>query len=336
MTHFDAKAVDLVALIRSGGVRLTVCGRELVGACPIHMDRSNNLSVSPARNLWHCWVCGVGGSPIDWLIHTRQAVNAVEAIGILRGKDIVQVLRVMDAPKDEPLTQVDRALLNRVVMFYANTGLARASAYLKHRSIRPESVREPFRIGYSSGALLVAASTASVDVSYLQRIGLVTQQGIESFAGCLTIPILDVNGDAIGLYGRKVSAGKPTHLYLAGPHRGVWNGSAVTNSEPLIVCEAILDALTFWSQGFRNVTASYGASGWTKHHWKLLEEKRIKSVCLAYDSDTAGNAAATRLSFELESRGVKVKRIRFPVGKDANAYACAGGSLGKLVRGQYV
>jgi DNA primase len=97
--------------------------------------------------------------------------------------------------------------------------------------------------------------------SRLQRLGILRESGHEHFNGSVVFPIFDLEGNVLGMYGRKITPnlreGTPLHLYLPGPHRGVWNEHALQASKEIILCESIIDALTFWCAGFRNVTASY-------------------------------------------------------------------------------
>ena len=84
--------------------------------------------------------------------------------------------------------------------------------------------------------------------------------GHEHFNGSVVFPIFSLEGDVLGMYGRKITPrlreGTPLHLYLSGPHRGVWNEKALIASKEIILCEAIIDALTFWCAGYRNAIAS--------------------------------------------------------------------------------
>ena len=108
------------------------------------------------------------------------------------------------------------------------------------------------------------------------------------FRGSLTIPVFDASGDVAEVYGRKISdhlrEGTPKHLYLPGPHRGVWNADAIVEGGEVIVCESLIDALTFWSAGIMNVTAAYGVEGFTPDHWALFEERNVRRVLLAFDA----------------------------------------------------
>jgi len=154
------------------------------------------------------------------------------------------------------------------------------------------------------------------------------------------VPVFDEEGRVAELYGRKITPGlrpgTPLHLYLPGPHRGVWNLEALQASREIILCEALLDALTFWCAGFRNVTASYGVEGMTLDHWKAFERYGTERVLIAYDRDEAGEKAAEKLARQLTERGIGAYRIHFPKGMDANEYALkvtpAAKSLELLIR----
>lgn len=107
-------------------------------------------------------------------------------------------------------------------------------------------------------------------------------------------------------------------------------------SKELILCESLIDALTFWNAGYRNVTASFGVNGFTDDHLAALREHKTERVLIAYDRDEAGDAAAATLVKQLLSEGIECYRIQFPKGMDANEYALkvtpAAKSLGVVIR----
>jgi hypothetical protein len=173
----------------------------------------------------------------------------------------------------------------------------------------------------------------------LQELGILRDSGHEHFNGSLVIPVVTPAGDVAGMYGRKITPnlreGTPLHLYLKGEHRGVWNEEALIASKEIILCEALIDALTFWAAGFRNVTASYGVNGFTADHRTAFEKHGTERVYIAYDRDEAGDKAAAKLAEELMEMGVECFRVEFPKGMDANEYARkvtpAAKSLGVLL-----
>jgi hypothetical protein len=174
----------------------------------------------------------------------------------------------------------------------------------------------------------------------LQALGVLRESGHEHLRGSLVIPITGAHGRVANLYGRKIRddlrAGTPDHLYLPGPHRGVFNLAAFAASDELILTEALIDALTFWTAGYRNVTSSYGAGGFTDELLEAITTHRIKRVLIAYDRDAAGEKGAAAVAQVLAARGIGAYRVNFPKGMDANAYALAvkpaPKSLGAMLR----
>ncbi|MBC8954877.1 DNA primase [Xenorhabdus sp. PB62.4] len=128
------------------------------------------------------------------------------------------------------------------------------------------------------------------------------------------------------LYGRKIGDDQRQsiirHLYLPGAHQGVWNAAALGASKSLILCESLIDAMSFWVTGQRNVTAAYGVNGVTADHWQAFEQYNIKQVLIAFDNDSAGNDAAVKLASELVAKGITPLRVVFPPDQDANGYLC--------------
>ncbi|TAI92819.1 DNA primase, partial [Pectobacterium versatile] len=104
--------------------------------------------------------------------------------------------------------------------------------------------------------------------SQLQAVGVLRDSGHEHLAGSIVVPVINLSGQVQELYGRKVGdrlrAGTPLHLYLPGPHGGVWNEQALVASKTVILCESLIDAMSFWVAGYRNVTAAYGVNGVTE------------------------------------------------------------------------
>jgi DNA primase len=92
----------------------------------------------------------------------------------------------------------------------------------------------------------------------LQKLGILRESGHEHFNGSPVIAVLNAEGEAVEMYGRKIT---PNHLYLPGERAGVWNEDALAVSKEIILCEALIDPLTFWVAGFRHVTACYGVIG---------------------------------------------------------------------------
>ncbi len=234
-----------------------------------------------------------------------------------------------------------------MVSFYHDTlkQSPEALAYLQKRGLNSPEMIERFQLGYANRTLgyrLPASNRKAGEEmrGRLQKLGILRETGHEHFNGCIVFPVFDGVGQVAGIYGRKIAdghltAGIPVHLYLPGPHRGVWNEPALAASKEIVLCEALIDALTFWCAGFRNVTASYGVNGFTEDHKAAFRKHGTRRVLIAYDRDEAGEKAATALADELMAMGIDCFRVLFPRGMDANEYALkvtpAAKSLGLLL-----
>ena len=345
------KEIPIERLVIGFGVELKHHGAELIGTCPFHDDKTPSLVVSPKTNLWHCLgACNVGGSTIDWVMKTkgvsfRLAVELLRAgHSSLAAGDMHVVRKGTTAKLPAPLTADadDQEALRQVLAYYHETlkESPEALRYLESRGLNHPEMLEQFKLGFANRTLGYRLPDKNRQEGAalrgrLQTLGIIRESGHEHFTGSIVFPVLSLEGQVLGMYGRKITAGlragTPLHTYLPGPHRGVWNEEALRVSKEIIVCESIIDALTFWCAGFRNVTASYGVNGFTEDHKAAFLKHKVKQVWIAYDRDEAGDLAAERLKEELIEMGIGSHRVLFPKGLDANEYALSGESLAVLL-----
>jgi DNA primase catalytic core len=350
------REVSLQRLAEARGIKLHRSGKELIGLCPFHDDRNPSLNIDSAENVWHCkGACGEGGSVIDWVMRA-EGVSFHHALELLR-KDYVPsagpVVKQRTVPKLPPLidaTAEDKKLLETVVAYYHRTlkESPEAQRYLVKRGLQSAEMVEHFRLGYANRSLCLHLPESNRAAGEAQRarlkeLGILRNRkpGHEHFNGSLVIPVFNLAGEVVEMYGRKITPnlrpGTEDHTYLPGPHRGVWNEAALIASKEIILCEALIDAMTFWCAGYRNVTASYGVNGFTADHRAAFERHGTKRVYIAYDRDEAGDKAAAKLAEELIGMGIECFRVQFPKGMDANEYALktqpASRALGVLLTG---
>ena len=354
--------ISLQRLAEARGVRLKRHGADLLGLCPFHDDREPSLVISPEKNLWHCLgACQAGGTVIDWVMRA-EAVSFRYAVELLRTEHSslvagsnaapvntrpVKKSTVQKLPTIAEQAHDDAEVFEHVVSYYQETLAASPEAflYLEKRGINNAEAIRHFRLGFANRTLAYRLphrnrKTGAELRSQLQRLGVLRESGHEHLNGSLVIPVFDEQGRVTEMYGRKINEnlreGTPRHLYLPGPHRGVWNESALAESKEVILCESLIDALTFWCAGFRNVTASYGVEGFTDDHRAAFRTHGTERVLIAYDRDEAGDRAAEKLAAELASMGIEVMRVLFPKNMDANSYALkvqpAAQSLGLVLR----
>lgn len=334
--------ISVERLVTSFGVELKRHGAELIGRCPFHDDKTPSLVVSPKTNLWHCLgKCNIGGSAIDWVMKT-QGVSFRHAVELLKADhpslaagEAHVVKKGTTVKLESPVTPDadDQQTLWSVVEFYHKTlkESPEALRYLESRGLTNAEMVGHFKLGFANRKLGLTLPDknrkAGADLrGRLQRLGILrAESGHEHMNGSVVFPIFSLAGEVLGMYGRKITPGlregTPLHLYLPGPHRGVFNEEALVVSKEIILCESIIDALTFWCAGFRNVTCSYGVNGFTDDHRAAFQKHGTRSVWIAYDRDEAGDAAAERLKEELDKLGITSHRVLFPKGMDANEYA---------------
>lgn len=272
--------------------------------------------------------------------------------GLVKNSSVRALPCPLDASAD------DTRLMSQVVDYYAarlavpgNAG----RAYLSSRGLDDAELIRRFALGFADRSLGLRLPTKQRKEgdelrSRLARLGVFrAESGHEHFSGSVVFPIHggawhgESAGAVVGMYGRKtldnLRAGTPKHTYLPGEHRGVWNCGPdfCDGNGAVIVCEALLDAASFWCAGLRNVTAAYGVNGWTADHDLALldtsSNTKPRDIFLAFDADAAGNAGADRVADQMIARGFTAYRVMLPPGQDVNdVHRAAGSSSGDELR----
>jgi DNA primase len=335
--------VSIQRLAEASGIKLMRHGADLIGLCPFHEDHEPSLVITPAKNLWHCLgACRTGGSVIDWVMKTN-GVSFRHAVELLRADHpslaapgpIVRKATTAAVKLEAPFEADadDQVVFRQVVDYYHATlkESPEAMKYLQSRGLDHPEMIDRFRIGFANRTLGYRLpernrKSGAELRGRLQHLGILRESGHEHFNGSVVFPVIGPEGNVRGIYGRKITEGlrpgTPLHLYLPGPHRGVWNEEALAVSKVIILCESVIDALSFWCADYRNVTASYGVNGFTEDHREAFRRYGTEKVLIAYDRDEAGDKAALELAGELIAAGIECFRVQFPKGMDANEYAC--------------
>jgi DNA primase catalytic core len=333
------RGTDLAALVRAKGIELRPHGTgHLAGKCPFHEDSTPSFIVTPAKNLFHCLGCGAGGTVIDFVMrhdglsfrHAVEVLRSDQASALVATTTPTKKATVPKLPPPVEYEADDQTLLVQVIDYYHERLMQTpaALAYLEKRGIRSDEAIKHFKLGFADRTLGLRLpqknrQTGAAIRERLEKLGVYRESGHEHLNGCLVVPILGANGEILGAYGRKIIENQSTgirHLYLPGPHRGLWN-PACLGSREVILCEALLDALTFWTHGHRNVTTAYGVEGFTEELLDALVLAKTERVFIAFDRDEAGERGAAKVAERLMARGVDCRRVLFPHGQDANEYA---------------
>jgi DNA primase catalytic core len=322
------KDVDILSLFSSFGISLQKKGNSHMGLCPFHDDKEPSLSVDQAKGLFHCFGCGESGDVFD-LVMKIKGIGFKESLAYLKNdlpisspepkareiqlptselSEAEQI--VLGAVEEIPL---DKADLNSIIEYYQGqlSKTPEALEYLKGRKLLDWELLNRLKIGFAPGTLRSMVSDKQFQV--LKEAGVFSDKGKEAFAGCIVFPLLDESGQVVSLYGRKISSrSKVQHLYLKGPHRGLFNGKAFkAYPERMILTESVIDALSLMIMGFQNVSACYGANGFTEDHLRALKDNRTQEVVIAFDCDNAGINGAEALAEKLVKEGISL-RIVYP------------------------
>ena len=352
------REVSIQRLAEARGIQLRRSGKELVGLCPFHKDTNPSLNIDPVQNVWHCkGACGEGGDVILWVMRA-EGVSFNHAVEMLKRDYFPSTVSSTEPPprksttvKLPPLiehTADDKQLLERVVSHYhvALKNSPAAQQYLVKRGLKSAEMVEHFRLGFADRSLgyRVPASNRAAGIEQrgrLQQLGILRANGREHLRGSVVIPIFNLEGEVVQMYGRKIAPrhllreDTSEHLYLPGPHRGVWNEKALIASKEIILCEALIDALTFWCAGYRHVTTSYGVNGFTEEIKAAFQKHGTKRIYIAYDRDDAGENAARKHAEELIEMGIECFRVQFLRGQDANEFALKNQPAAKFL-GMYL
>ena len=289
--------VSIERLAESQGILLESRGSDRVGLCPFHDDTDPSLIITPSKNLWHCLgACQAGGSVIDWVMRA-EGVSFRHAVELLQAdyqpssspKALKTRSTVQKLPTALEANAGDEKLALQVIEYYHEQLLQspEAMAYLEKRGVASGEAVSKFKLGLANRTLgyRLPAKNRKEGAAIrgaLQRIGLLRPSGHEHLNGSIVFPIFGSLGRGDGGLRAKDHAGTSQgHAASPVPAR-----SAPRRVEPrrrwrprkeIILCESLIDALTFWCAGFRNVTASYGVEGFTKDHLQAFKQSRHRA-----------------------------------------------------------
>ena len=324
---------DIVDVV-SGYVRLTKrSGANQFGLCPFHSEKTPSFSVSPDRQIYHCFGCGKGGGVINFIMEIEN-LSFPEAVEFL-------AKRVgMPIPEEENSAESKRRRrmldLNRDAARFFHTCLKApegraAQAYMNARQITPQTATR-FGLGAAPDtwdSLRNAMHELGYRDQELFEAGLVRKGKsggfYDTFRGRLMFPVIDVRGDVIGFSGRILGDGEPK--YMNSPETLVFNKSRnlfamnlakKSKSGYIILAEGNIDVVMMHQAGFDSAVASLGTS-LTAEQARLIS-RFTNEVVIAYDSDGAGKKASQRAIGLLEKLDVKVKVLSMTGAKDPDEF----------------
>lgn len=323
------KALNLPEIIQSYGIQLKHNGNSsYLGRCPFHNDTHPSLSLTLKGNkwLWHCFGCSAKGTVIDFVMR-KENLTFKEAYRKLSQYEKTEVREQRTEIREQKTGLNPQDLLNRVTDFYHQTFKEdrRGLEYLSKRGLSEQEIYLDFKIGFVNGTLKKTLPDNGPMIDSLKHLGLLNEKGNERFYHCVVFPIFDEDGNTVSFYGRNIE--QRQHLYLPGPHKGVFNSKVLRTTKKIFLAESIIDCLSLFQLGFKETISLYGTNGLTQEHIELFQKYMINEVYLCLDNDEAGKEASQRVSEKLTSFGIKVYALSLPEGiKDLNDYLVSGKS----------
>jgi DNA primase len=333
-------AADIVRIV-GDYVKLRKAGTRMVGLCPFHQEKTPSFSVSPTKQLFYCFGCGVGGDVFKFVMQI-ESLTFPEALRRVAEKVGVRLTESADETTYDANAR-ERAALYKIhdlaAKFFAAQLTATvegrlAKAYLADRGLSDETMAR-FRLGYAPSegkALTRHLTTAGFSIEDLKKSGLVLQdaegeRSFDRFRRRVIFPIANDSGKVVAFGGRAL--GDEPAKYLNSPETPIYTksrvlynldraGTAIRKLDYAILVEGYMDCIAVASSGIENVVASCGTS-LTESQLRLLARYSRRAV-MSYDPDSAGVAATERSLAMLLEEGFEAKVLALPAGLDPDSF----------------
>jgi len=322
---------DIVQTI-SEYVPLKKRGKNYLGLCPFHSEKTPSFTVSPDKGIWHCFGCNEGGNVFAFLMKMEN-VSFFEAVETLGEKVGIKIEQKFDAEK---ASEKDRyiGIMDMAMKFYSQTlhdEGGPALEYIKKRDLSKDVV-DRFMLGYAPDrweALYEFLFRKGVTAKDMLTVGLVIERKdktgyYDRFRNRLMFPIFNIRGKTIGFSGRTLSASEEAK-YVNSPDSPIYNKGytlyginvakdAIKQEDFAILVEGNIDLLTCHQFGLKNAVAPLGTA-FTAYQAKLLT-RFTKNVIIVFDNDPAGSTAAVRSAQILRDSEISVFVANVSGGKD--------------------
>lgn len=339
------RASDIVDVI-SSTIQLRKRGKNYIGLCPFHQEKTPSFNVSPEKQMYHCFGCGVGGNVFTFVME-HDKVSFLEAVRTLADRAGIAL----------PDTAAERALATENEGLYAACKIAGvryyenlaagvegniARAYLDHRGFSEATIRK-FGLGYARNAwddLAKHAEEQKLDLTQFEKAGLIMKRDdgrswYDRFRGRAMFPIFSASGRPIGFGARKLRDDDPLGKYINSPETPIYSKSrtlyglyqskeAIREKGFAILVEGYADLITVFQGGIENIVASSGTA-LTEEQIQLVG-RYAKSVTLVYDADSAGSKATLRGVDLIIENGLDVNVATLPPGEDPDSYVRSHGA----------
>jgi DNA primase len=333
-------SIDIVDLI-SGYVSLKKTGKNHLGLCPFHAEKTPSFNVNPEKQIFHCFGCGAGGDVFRFL-ELQEGLNFPEAVRTLAGRAGIALPADSRSRKDEKKSEDERKALLTIVADAARyyrkelegPAGSMARAYLAKRGVN-DTVIQDFSLGFARpewDGLLRHLTQKGYAPRLMEKAGLIVKRSegegfYDRFRGRIMFPIRDISGQVIAFGGRVMDDALPK--YLNSPETPLYSKSNVLycldqakdhgrKLKYFIIVEGYLDALACHQYGAKNAVATLGTA-LTEGHLRLMR-RFAQNLVLIFDPDPAGVKAAMRGLDLFVSSGMKVNVVSLPGGDDPDTF----------------
>tara|TARA_E500000178_G_scaffold10020_1_gene9775 strand:- start:21332 stop:23353 length:2022 start_codon:yes stop_codon:yes gene_type:complete len=331
-------------------VMLKKKGREFVGLCPFHDDKSPSMTVSPAKQFYYCFSCGAGGNSLKFLMELKRQSFSDVVMELARRYSLP--VETLDANQQERLRQQlsRRDQLHRVLSLASGWFRSRLQApegaaaleYLRKQRGLSAGTIESFELGYApeawDGLLRHLQQVEGIDPSLMEAAGLVVPRKggngfYDRFRHRLMVPIHDRQGRIIGFGGRSLDGSEPkylnspeTEVFDKGKHLYGFDKAAdpIRRADCALVVEGYFDVIALHAAGVRHAVAALGTAMSAQQITQLCRCSESRRIILNFDADGAGVRAAQRTIGEVEQQALQgqleLRVLHLPAGKDPDEF----------------
>lgn len=327
---------DIVDVIAER-VKLKRSGRNYMGLCPFHNEKSPSFSVSSEKQIYKCFGCGEAGNVITFVMKTRN-LSFIDSVKVLAERIHIDIERYNENPQAHSNANLIKLNIEAARFFFNNLQFNKnAKKYFLNRGITEKTIRN-FGLGYAldnwQGLLNYIKRKGYTELDLINA-GLIikSENGrlYDRFRNRVIFPVFDYKGKVIGFGGRVLDDSKPK--YLNSPETALFKKGInlyglnfaikYNTSRTLIIVEGYMDCITLHQYGINNTVASLGTA-LTISQAKLLK-KYADNIIISYDADTAGQTATVRGLKILKDAGLEVRVLKVPEGKDPDEFVRKNG-----------
>jgi len=333
-----AERLSIVEVV-SEYVPLRRAGANYTGLCPFHAEKTPSFNVNPAREIFHCFGCGVGGNAFSFIMKI-EGLSFPEAVKLMARKTGVEIeeRQLSQAEKQAQDERQEFQRINELTAGFYRSVLeqkpegAAAREYLQRRAASGE-IAEAYRLGFApdrSDGLVQHLKASGASLESALKLGVVRKSDrgwYDQFRNRLMFPIRDTKGNVIAFAGRVLDASLPK--YINSPESPLYHKSsvlfgldmalpAIRTENSIIIVEGYFDHLALYRAGVRNVVATCGTALTTTHTG--LIKRHAARVYTLFDSDTAGRKATIRSMELFLEQKLPAYVISLPAGDDPDSF----------------